>query len=234
MRKRRKVLVILGLIAVAAVCFAMWPRNEPGYQGRRLSDWLKRYRESDQGSPKEAEAKAAILAIGTNAVPYLVGWIRHEPGWREWLYDDLSDGIKNTHVVKEWLVGPRRRAQSAAWAFWILGTNAAGAIPELEAVMRNSTTEQTANNAIDALANIRGPALLALKAALDDTNQTWRGRIVWDFGSMVKEGDTNTYLPLIVEALNHGDEIVREAATNVVLQIAPEILTAGPSTTPQP
>jgi hypothetical protein len=40
-----KVLVILGVIVLAAVCFAMLQRpNEPKYNGRYLSEWMTLYR----------------------------------------------------------------------------------------------------------------------------------------------------------------------------------------------
>jgi len=85
MRKRRKVLVVLGLIAVAVVCFVtLQPPDEPNYQGRYLSEWMAAYEaaanrlDSSANNPSSPalaelkEAESAVRAIGTNALPCFI------------------------------------------------------------------------------------------------------------------------------------------------------------------
>ena len=62
----------LGL-AAALAAFGWWgfSKHEPKYEGKPVSYWFKEYRRpSERDSSKEA--MAALQAIGTNAVPYLL------------------------------------------------------------------------------------------------------------------------------------------------------------------
>src|SRR5882762_8265634 len=45
---------------------------EPTYQNKSLSKWLEVYTEAKPDSPEERQAREAVRAIGTNAVPYLI------------------------------------------------------------------------------------------------------------------------------------------------------------------
>ncbi|HXU74987.1 MAG TPA: hypothetical protein VN794_00390 [Methylomirabilota bacterium] len=78
MKRRRLIFVLALLVVVAGVgswLFGLW---EPRYQGKSLSRWFVQYytvydAENDEtGSARRAEAAAAIRAIGTNAVPFLL------------------------------------------------------------------------------------------------------------------------------------------------------------------
>src|SRR6185436_7866661 len=80
---RRKRLVIVSAAAVVMaviVSIAFWPRpKEAEYQGKKLSEWLRALR-----NPESEDATNAVLAIGTNALPFLVKWVQYElPEWRE-------------------------------------------------------------------------------------------------------------------------------------------------------
>jgi hypothetical protein len=46
---------------------------------------------------------------------------------------------------------------------------------------------------------------------------------------MAKAGNTNDCLPILIEALNDSDMAVRSAATNAVMQFAPELLPDVPA-----
>src|SRR5436190_21954088 len=79
--RRRLILFLLSAFALAAILTALlWPRDrEPQYQGKSLSQWLEVY--SRDADPTAA---AAVHEIGTNAVPWLLKWIRYERSdWRE-------------------------------------------------------------------------------------------------------------------------------------------------------
>ncbi len=68
-------------IALLALAFAA--DKEPTYDGHALSYWLQRYQESVKARPPHQDhpdnPEKAILAIGTNAIPWLLKWIRYEP-----------------------------------------------------------------------------------------------------------------------------------------------------------
>jgi len=243
MRKRRKVIVILGLIAVAAVGFVLLrPRDEPKYEGRYLSEWMATYEAAtyglDSSSPTTLaeleEAKHAVRAIGTNALPCFIKWMKHsELEARIALVRKLPSWIGGNQMVGTWYVRPAiRRLYGACDGIRILGTNAAVVIPELNAMMCDQAKSMTARKAISALAAIGEPAIPVLKAALADSNRTDRWQIVWSFHDMARDGYTNACLPLMIEALNDKDYKVRDAATNSLTSLAPQLLTNTPSQHP--
>src|SRR5438552_1851661 len=76
MRKHLQVAALLALAAIVTVL--AWNHSvEPTYQAKSLSDWmLLNARHSVPGQPNPA---AAIAAIGSNAVPYLLKWAGQRP-----------------------------------------------------------------------------------------------------------------------------------------------------------
>jgi hypothetical protein len=122
-------------VAVVAVCVvlgvAFWPEpKEPEYQGKKLSEWLAMQWEE----PKECEQ--AILAIGTNAVPFLTTWVEFElPPWRLRLlriYAQVPNPLR-INRVGSWVVdmNAQRRAANAVSGFQVLGDRARSAVPDL-------------------------------------------------------------------------------------------------------
>src|SRR5689334_20120985 len=73
MRKLGKViiaaLVLCTLVAIILTAISSHDAG-PSHQGHPLSYWLLR---------KNSESEAALYAVGTNALPYLLNWIRYEP-----------------------------------------------------------------------------------------------------------------------------------------------------------
>jgi hypothetical protein len=85
---RKRAILICCAAFIAAVVVIAWPRGpkEPEYQGRKLSEWMHLAGLSrgfdpsaGVGDPSLEESKAAIRAMGTNCLPYLVECIRYEP-----------------------------------------------------------------------------------------------------------------------------------------------------------
>ena len=168
MLTRRKVLLLLpaGIAIVAILFAALRPNDEPKYQGRSLSEWLE-FRNMDGIYGDEVKlAESAVQSISTNAVPYLVKWIRYEwPGWRGSLQDKLPSAISEQKLVRRLLEGSaERRAIYAVMAFRMIGTNGAAAIPELEKMAKDRSKPATATKAITALLVIGEPAIPALTA----------------------------------------------------------------------
>ena len=235
-RKRKKqVLISIGLIALATVCFfALRPRNEPKYQDRYLFDWLRAYSLSNPellSNETRDKAEVAVRNIGTNALPYLVKWIAYKrPAWRTTLRKKLPAFITTREPVAGWLDGDVvLRRECASVGFLILGTNAVSAIPELLAMIKDSTNSASRNGARHALISIGSPAIPALKSALADPNQPEREFIILSFSSMALMHGTNACLPVLIEALNDHDMKVRSAATNVIWDITGQFLTNTPA-----
>jgi len=122
------VFLLVGTVIGTVVIFSRQD-GEPAYHGHRLGYWVDMYGMSypDQHNPEDMEA---LTAIGTNALPYLINWIRDEGGGK--------------------------RAGPAAATFSVLGTNAIPAIPDLKAILANPTNGHACVAAERALTRI-GP-----------------------------------------------------------------------------
>jgi hypothetical protein len=152
--KRRRVFIIVsGCVTALVAALLLWPHErEPEYNGATLSTWLSRC-----GSTNLEESLAAgdaIRHMGTNALPLLLRWIQHEPGWR----DSLGKKILKWPVVggrpdvQRLICGEtQHRADTAVTAFKILGLEARPALPELRRLAHNSQAPQTANRATECL-----------------------------------------------------------------------------------
>src|SRR5258707_119333 len=89
MRRRSVVLLIAAATVLVAIVVLVTPKREPSYQGRTLSEWLIEAQTNlsvvdqflaDLGQkPTDGYSPAAIQAVramGTQAVPELVAWIK--------------------------------------------------------------------------------------------------------------------------------------------------------------
>ena len=80
----RKIL-LLAAVGVMAALFFLWPRGprEPVYQGKTFTQWNNEVNTTTNGRVR-FEAFAAVNAIGTNAVPFLLkDFTRSISPWRQ-------------------------------------------------------------------------------------------------------------------------------------------------------
>jgi hypothetical protein len=237
MRKRK--VIVLATLALAAVVFLLLntDEREPKYNGHSLSYWVNIF--GDQWynflfasvDPRFAEATNAVSHIGTNALPYLLKWIRYEqPSWRSKLIRQVRQ-LPSSYLPKDKLSNfiegnNNRKAYYAASSFRILGTNALPALPELTAMMRDTTSPNTALRAAFALSALGPSAFPILTNALADPKQPNRQTLVFAiYASMPKVVGTNACLPPLVAALTDSNPLVRDAATGALTHLAPEAIT---------
>ena len=157
---RRKVLglTLLGvLIAITAVLVSTERRHratQPVYKGLRLAQWLDvvaRHRingydpvTSSQGrqpskdaTPEQIhEAEAAVRALGTNALPFLLAWISYEPSSPYRFYRGILALMplpEHTRAFLWGLTGTKREqlTEFAVQGFRLLNTNALPALADL-------------------------------------------------------------------------------------------------------
>jgi hypothetical protein len=111
---RKRKLLLIGAIMitlVAGFCFFLVRNSEPTYNGKPLSYWVQMYSRLDLGFGDEEKAAAAIRAIGTNALPFLLKWTDYEPTkLDEWFGSNYNE-------LPEWMTAPgpfqwRRRAHA--------------------------------------------------------------------------------------------------------------------------
>jgi len=157
--------VVAAVLAVIIIAF--WPeKKEPEYRGKKLSEWL-------HGQPlfvqvpggrnawMEEQSGEAVRHIGTNALPFLVKWLRYErPAWR----DKASAAYEKwpgplfRHSMARWLSRgkPERLSDAAMVCFQFLGPDAAPAVPELIGMLKDSKAPLTSKRAVFCLGCI-GP-----------------------------------------------------------------------------
>jgi hypothetical protein len=172
---------IAAVVAVLLVCIAatMLEPRQPSYQGRRLSDWLSDIDISDFTSPVNERPKAAVRAMGTAAVEYLVKEVTlddHSP--RGWL---AGNSVHNGPVLRS--ASPMvRRARAHIALIWA-ASDAKAAVPALARALRakNPDIRVRAANCLGWVASKANAdeVKAALKAALGDPNPEVRQEAAW-------------------------------------------------------
>ena len=168
MKRQRKILLIAVSSGCALVAFTIWmalPRNNgPRVHGRSLYSWLQNFRNAEGiDSPRPSEATAAVQELGTNAIPYLLQWLKYQdPRWADNIRVTVASGVRHVSpALSEKILGesfgsvPSRRAWIAIYGFRILGSQAKPAVPELERMVKGPIPEYQLN-ALTALGEI-GP-----------------------------------------------------------------------------
>lgn len=163
----------LVLVLVLAIVWAFHSR-EPVYQGKPLSFWmLANARPIVKGQPDPA---AALSAIGSNAVPFLLKWAEQKPfTWQKQLrpYRDKSAILRK--IIPYWATGidKQNRALAALEAIPSLGPAGRPAIPRLTILANNETDNSVGQLATTALAKLEAfPALITVA-----TNQNAKARL---------------------------------------------------------
>lgn len=167
--------------------------QEPGYQGRCLSEWVDLAGRDYSGSEP---AKASIRAIGTNAIPILLKRVRHEDPYGRWRRRiallAFPRSARDTPMVMLLSgVTAGNNVYRAVDAFGILGTNAASAIPELVTLSKNTNRPNAAFYSINALSLLGPLAYPPMMAALGDTNCPYRDVFARNFPNLAPFVGTN-------------------------------------------
>jgi len=224
MRKHRKRLLLVSVLLAAALVLTMilLPRNEPKYQDRYLSEWVADLRPDATVAQREA-ARQAVVNIGTNCIPAFVEWLGADtPKWKIFFYRMLPSRLQQNLSVANWARKDVIRAGQAMEGIWLLGTNAAGAIPQLDYQLRHRTDEDQSRSrlwgfmVIHALAGIGVDSAPVLKAAFADPKQSNRYDILWSLRWLALNGHTNECMPSLLAALEDQDPKVRARATNLL------------------
>src|SRR5260221_308103 len=171
MQKRRLYLLLIGLVVVVGLFLALaFPsrEREPEYGGKRLSEWVMRLPWTPENEPSEAED--AIRSIGTNAIPYLLDWIRYYPSdWRRSLDDKFFQFtylLGRARILQD---QKEMRAIAAMWAFKVFSAEADQSMPALANLLNSSKAKKIQIRAAGALGFCGKNALPPLLAVL--TNQ---------------------------------------------------------------
>ena len=200
--KRRRILLVLAMAAVAAAVALCWPRGpkEPVFEGKRLGHCLSQALTT--GTPKaQDQAERAVKAIGTNALPWLMSeftrpYSKSSSAFNRWVQ-------RNTRW-KYRFHGDEKRMRRAAHGIHWLGSNAAPALPVLYTYF---TDPVRARHAAYAMTGTGELSLPYVQQAIASTN-TELAR-VGTLAMMQLARETETAIPHLVQLVNHKDSIVR-------------------------
>ena len=170
--------------------------EELHYQHKTLARWLKLYQTAKPGSSEEAKSVAAVQAIGTNAVPELLGMLSAR---------DVS------------------RQQAAANGFAILGPAGAAGVPALDRLL-NGTNTVVAVLAANALGHIGVPSLPVLLNEL--TNQNYNAATLATLAILDLGTNAAPAIPRFIDDLESPDHFVRERAADALgnLRLQPDVV----------
>ena len=199
--------IILLILLLGFLLWMVTTKREPVYNGKTLSEWAQQYGSnhwSGADRKADAEAEAAIRAIGTNAVPFLLNRLQARESalkrsarkilpatWHARLR--LRDDSGNT-----WRVG--------AYGFAALGTNAGVVVPQLIEIARNHLEEDGRYVAVFALRTLGEAAEPAIPFFIEClTNQTAiiRGDAALGLGSVHRQPEM--VLPALIHYLQNAE-----------------------------
>jgi len=193
------------------------PEREPEYGGKKLSEWVDGYRNSD-GTPDEIDQ--AIRQIGTNAIPYLLTWICYEPA--SWRFK-IEARLHALRFVNGDSVMQIRRASGAIDAFIALGPEGKRAVPALVKLMNGPSNPHATSRIVTVLSVHGSEVLPAFRAIL--TNQqsavALRLTVIRTLENENMRNNAKPAIPELVKLLADPNLEIRRTATNALDLIDP-------------
>ena len=202
--------------------------GEPVYQGKRLSEWLIECPppDYDRGSGRmlrkvpTGEAAEAVRHIGTNALPFLLSWVQHEPSPLSKLTYKLPLRIQQSRVVG-WLFSDREDllSRKVEAGFSVLGPEADGVIPELSRILKNSQSAFAVNQAAHALKFLGKDGLSVLVSVVSDRSQP-EFKLIYVCSAIrymdYLGPDGASAIPALVKCLGHTNRMVGYCAAQAL------------------
>jgi len=216
--KRRA--VVVGAAVLAGAALAVWLSRsggppEPVYGGKALSAWLDDRRATPKGPVLLSdEAVAAVRALGPEAVPTLLAWLRASD----------SSVSRNAKILLEWRLKLPLRVPTnqetrlrAMYGFRALGSPASSAFPEIVAIALYSADEWQRGDAINALTDSDADTMRRLAGGLKSLDREVRLRAVFAL-KCIRIAPDEVCLPALEGAQSDPDPEVRvEAAKAIAL-----------------
>jgi peptidoglycan/xylan/chitin deacetylase (PgdA/CDA1 family)/HEAT repeat protein len=209
--KRRIGLVAGMLVVTAAVAFCLSWRPSLTYQGRSLRSWLGDLDGSTQ-SLHAREATEAIAALGTNALPELVGLLRNPDSP---VRDFFRSLLGNRNAMRLGIKEEKELRPQALVAFHLLGPTAAPAVPDLEQLLEQ---EEAGNFAATALVAVGSNGVSCLVRAVSRTNAAVRLNAVLALG--IASEQAQVVVPVLVGCLEDTNRMVQVGAVTALHRLA--------------
>lgn len=226
----------LAILALIGAIWAVGHFGEPRHQGRSLSALLIQWLDENPAagltlgggkdwSPR-FQPSAGISAIGSNAVPTLLGWITERPSGLDRAADwaASSIGLDREGIFLSWNTRKRERVEVkrslGVVGFRLLGTNGILALPELVRLMNSAPTPEIRHSAFRALAGFGGSALPPLASALTNSVAVDRPVVVEAVRMAVASSeDSSLLLDPLVEMLSAGSLFQALQAQQILCEV---------------
>ena len=191
-----RALKFLFICAFAVVLVDPVQSAEASFHHQKLTRWLKLYQSATPGTAEEIRCVAAIRAIGTNAVPQLIG------------------RLSEAHLKDQ---------QLAVRVFDVLGPLAAPAIPALTKLLSHTNPLVTIL-AASSLGDIGAPALPSLMTEL--TNSQYNIATLAAFAIVDLGTNATPAIAVFLHDLGSSSDLVRERAAEALgnLHLQPDIV----------
>lgn len=197
------------------------------FLSRPRIEWVDQYGNFENPPERRAKAKAALSAIGTNAVPYLMSLMGRV---------DAKPPNTNDANFQMW-----HRAWLAATAFSALGTNAQNYIPELKALAANPTNGNVCVVAENALLQMGPDGFAAALDVIAMPGLPQRGVLMQSSGLGYHTGPPNAMtlpededpnfkinsiraVPVLPKCLEDNDPVVRNSAISMLSYSDPGVM----------
>ncbi len=225
--------ILAGAVVAVLISLLYWCKmrtREPSYHGKPLTFWLRQYAVAEAGlNPNSAnEAKSAVHAIGTNAIPRCLELMRmRDSRWRK----------KLIPLTPPWWRGWMARDLAAQYRRWgsdgiaILGPEAKAAVPALVAQTRDSDADvrYVAVYALRCIGPGAAEALPRMIECLNDPEFTVRDDAILALGTFQRAPEA--VIPLLIRVLEAttNDAILRSDAMASLACFEGRAKSAGPS-----
>lgn len=219
---RRTVVVGIAVLAIAAAGAWWWPnsRDEPVYRGKTLSAWLDERHEPSPGSVVlTKEAEAAVRAIGADAIPSLMNWLRASDSSG----DQVASRVVTRLGVPLRVPGSYEMQERAAYGLAALGPVAKPVFPEIAMIaLKDARNEGQRINAINALTNCDADTMRLLAAGLKDPDRNIRLSAISALFH-IRVAPDEVCLPALEGALEDQDAQVRASACGTITRFEEEL-----------
>ena len=224
----KRVYIALAVLAVALVGVTMWrvwQQREPVYKGRTLTSWLMRYWSTNNTEvwigPGDLEAKEAVRQMGTNAIPTLLRLLQAKDSA---LKRRTMTLLKREHIIAKDYIPAAFWHQTGMYGFYLLRTNAQGALPRLIEIADQNISPSSHLAAIRALIYTRptGPPAEQAVAHLVQwaTNAVVRYQAIETLGNIGPSAEAA--VPYLKQCARNAPSDLRLAAKLALLRIDPK------------